>query len=206
MFTKVIFKVCIKKELKTENTMKYILTTFTLLVLLSSCNKEEDPIIVYSDADLSIESIESRKEIRFHIEVLSDTINDLDRTQNAFDDCILLFDLNNNFELDSLGDFSLTQTIEGFVCESLLITQFVSKACNIADDITIESNFESSTLESNPHVIWDMTIPKNRFPSDQANLRVKISNPSETKAYPPYRLTQPIDFIYFDDTYEISWE
>jgi len=187
--------------------MKQLLLSFTLILLLMSCNPEEDPVIIYSDSDVSIELIESRKNIRFHIDVIGDTTNNLSDTFPNFDYVEMFFDVNNNMELDSLQDFLVGFIDDGRVCEALLINESTTRACDLVQDIEIESNFESSILEQTPHVIWDFTMPKSRFPEKRFQYRIKVTTAdSGIAAYPAYSPTQLPGLIYLDRGYEVSWE
>lgn len=187
--------------------MKYITTSivFVVLLLSASCSKEEEPVLIYSDSDISIELFESRKNLRFYIDIISDTSNELDSLYPDFDYCSLLFDVNNNKELDSMIDFKVSILADQRICETFLLTQNSTTPCNLAQDIKIANYFEGSLAEPTPHVQWEFTIPKNRFPEDRANLRVKTTDNSKRRTFPPHRPHQPIEFIFLDNGFEFSW-
>lgn len=185
--------------------MKHLLIFFAALLLLSSCNRDKDPVVAYTDSELSIEIIESRKNIRFSIDIIGDTINNLNDTFPSWDYADILFDVNSNMELDSLEDFLVGLIEDGRVCESLLVNETTTKPCDLVDDISIESVFGSSALNQTPHVAWEITVPKNRFPDNRFHFRVRTTSPNGIKAYPAYRPTQNITSFFLDQGFEFSW-
>jgi len=181
-----------------------------LVMLLVSC-KDKEPHInatLVTSPTHQIKVEENDDNLQFTIEVLLDTTNNLTGDFPDIDLINIYFDKNADGIIDEDSDWGLGILEYNKICTFYMKDSLAVSGCGVFEsDATLTSNFMASSLSTEEHIIWDISIPKNDL-DDSKPLNMVVKTFAAGEGY----TTFPRDNIYpnsavvsFDHVLSLDW-
>jgi len=192
--------------------MKFSLLPIALLLLFffTSCQDNEvldESVLVQNDITF-IKGIETEDFITIRVESLGDTSDDRGGEVNANDYCNISFDINSNNNIDSEIDFGYeSPTVNYDICSYYFLDgKSITHCGGHPTTATFYETFASSDVESTPHMIWELKIPKEELDfKRKLTFTVKTIDKGLFRTHPPIsKNDNPISFT-FDETLTFNW-
>jgi len=192
--------------------IKYLILglCISILMVFVSC-KDKEPHInttALNTVSHNIKVVESDDNLELTIEVLSDKIDNLTGDFPNIDLINIYIDKNANGVIDSDLDWGIGVLEYNTICTFFIKDSVAVSGCGLFDsEATLTSDFVSSSLSSDNHVIWDISIPKKDLDdSKPLNMVVKTFAASEGYTTFPTRNSQPNTAILsFNEVLSIDW-
>lgn len=191
--------------------INYSVIGFTLLImiLLMSC-KDDDPHIdttVVTSLSHHIQVTEDDNNLQIKIEVLQDTTDDRMGDFPNADFISIYIDRNANGIIDDGIDWGLGILSFDEICTFLMIDSMAVSGCGLFEsDATLSSDFAASSLSSDSHIIWNISIPKDDLQDDVLKMVVKtFSNGVGYQTFPRENINQNTATVSFDKVLTVNW-
>jgi hypothetical protein len=151
--------------------MRYRHCLLTALLILQGavCFSVHAGQIVTKNSRHFIEAIPQGDQVRFVLEAVGDTSNNLDGSYPKVDFASIRVDVNKNGKVDERVD--LSYGTEGGsrdkICTQYLITESSSTGCaGHNSQARLKVDFKSTSHGAKPHPVWEFTIPKKELSQD----------------------------------------
>ncbi len=168
---------------------------FVLLTLLTSCKDDDEPQIsttLVNSQTHHIKVVETNDNLELTIEILSDTTNNLIGNFPDIDLITIAIDKNANGIIDEDFDWGIGILDFNEICTYYLIDSMTISGCGILEsEASLNSNFISSSLSPDNHIVWNISIPKEEL-DDSKPLNMVIKTLAAGEGY----TTFPEDNIY----------
>lgn len=192
--------------------MKFSLLPFAflLIIFLTSCQDNEvlDETVLLQNTETFIQGIESENFITIRVESLADTSDDRGGEINTNDYCNISFDINSNNQIDADIDFGYESPTSNYdICSYYFLEADAITHCGgHPTTATFTESFAASSEKSIPHMIWELTIPKEELDyTRKLSFTVKTIDKGVFRTHPPIsRNENPILFT-FKETLTFNW-
>ncbi|MEM9548945.1 MAG: hypothetical protein AAGA77_23365 [Bacteroidota bacterium] len=192
--------------------MRNVVIHFTILLMLlfTSCQEDEtlqESTLVQSE-NTFIRVTESENHILIRVESLSDFTDNRNGDVNQTDYCNISFDINNNGTIDSDIDFGYESPTKHYdICSYYFLENDAITHCGgHATEAIFSESFTTSAASSEPHMIWELSIPKEELNNTRTlAFTVKTIDKGEFNTHPPIsKKSNPVLFT-FKETLKFEW-
>lgn len=191
--------------------MKNLISLVVLFAFIfCSCGKDEDyttaTMLDLREANIYVS--ESKDHINIRVESLRDSIDNRTEAYPSTDFCTIGFDLNNNGEADRDIDFGYSSPTSNYdICSFYFRDSITISPCGeFSSQASFDHDFASSDIQSTPHPIWNLSIPKKDFDGMRSiHFVVKIYEPGLYQTYPESRTGNNSARIDFARTFLVEW-
>ena len=194
-----------------KNQLNYLVfMLLTSMTLLMSC-KDDEPHINLTILDSPTHDIkveENSDDLQFTIEVFSDNSNDLEGTYPNVDLVSFFIDQNANGIIDEDVDWGIGVLEYNKICTFYIKDSTALSGCGVFEsDARLTSDFASSSLDAEEHIIWDISIPKKDLDNSKPlNIVVKtFATGDGYTTFPRENIHSNTGKVSFDKVLSIDW-
>ena len=167
-----------------------------IMLIVVGFDSFTDHTIVNNDQHVISYKVD-KNNVHFSFDLRGDTTNNLEGKWPKLDTYTIWIDYNHNGRIDSLVDRSFSPIMAGgfyTVCKSLTLGEQMMSTCEFYFGGSCTKNFTSTAHNFDPHVFFEMTIPKSELSKDgkSVHLALDIVDGSGNRAsYPAFTYKNP---------------